>query len=151
MRISDWSSDVCSSDLTHPPETQLKGGSLKGLSEATLLRDVSRPPHLSISVITSSPAGFEADPAPRPGRRRCGGGDGEGDAGNVLINNFIFETGRTAVAEIDVARPAGRSTSIMRVAVISRRPDTRSEERRVGKEGVRKCRSRGSPEPLNKK
>src|SRR3546814_3617265 len=95
---------------THPPETQLKGGSLKGLSEATLLRDVSRPPHLSISVITSSPAGFEADPAPRPGRRRCGGGDGEGDAGNALINNFIFETGRTAVAEIDVARPAGRST-----------------------------------------
>src|SRR3546814_14398446 len=59
-----------------------------------------------------------------PGRRRCGGGDGEGDAGNVLINNFIFETGRTAVAEIDVARPAGRSTSIMRVAVIRRRPDT---------------------------
>src|SRR3546814_13652236 len=123
MRIRDWSSDVCSSDL---------------------LRDVSRPPDLSISVITSSPAGFEADPAPRPGRRRCGGGDGEGDAGNVLINNFIFETGRTAVAEIDVARPAGRSTSIMRVAVIRRRPDTFG---RLFAKGSRIIASRAWPGP----
>src|SRR3546814_10119417 len=88
MRISDWSSDVCSSDLARQP----------GL------------PEISATRIHSQKAGRSSTPAwSQPYRR-------EGD----------------------------RHRSC-------RRPQKRSEERRVGKECVSKCRTWWSPLPSQKK
>src|SRR3546814_12290616 len=90
MRISDWSSDVCSSDLS---------------SGTWRLRHRDRPRSL---------------------RRRSGRQRGAARGG------VHADAGATRL------RPRGRAAA-------------RSEERRVGKECVRTCRSRWSPYPYKKK
>src|SRR3546814_11323426 len=101
MRISDWSSDVCSSDL---------------LDESGACGDRR----------------FSD-----PGRGQCGriyaaeGGGGFGRAPPPDIAEAA--TGRAHGFALDAARPPQRS-----------------EERRVGKEGVTTGRSRWSPYPLTK-
>src|SRR3546814_19598361 len=104
MRISDWSSDVCSSDLAHisdrPARIQHRGGRLWILNSAALnelLAGEGAPP----------PAGLE-------------------------IRNG-WPTGRLYDAD-----------DWVRVRLSGPWP-SRSEERRVGKECVCKCRSRWSP------
>src|SRR3546814_6876762 len=97
MRISDWSSDVCSSDL----------------------------------LIRSIPA-FKPEPLmPDPGVYRSSLRFSEGN------------TSWTAVYASYVKRPSGGGV-IEQYPDLQKRVDTliRSEERRVGKEGVSKCRSR---------
>src|SRR3546814_17777683 len=97
MRISDWSSDVCSSDLETLKEYNMLGRQVPDVVLKTRVRDESI------------------------------GGD----------NPFRWQDMRTG----DLFRNK-------RVVVFSL-PGAftpRSEERRVGKEGVSQCRSRGSPE-----
>src|SRR3546814_12741421 len=91
MRISDWSSDVCSSDLP-----------AFGLD-------------IAIGVIALD--------------QQCGGLDPRLFAG-LIFDRFDLEA--------TLLGPAGVHTQ------------QRSEERRVGKECVRKCRSRWATYPLNK-
>src|SRR3546814_13743415 len=104
MRISDWSSDVCSSDLLGAKRTFI------GLSQA---------------------AGTSGS-----GRAAEGVGDGvaavaaEGAAGDLHA--------RASLAALVLRQLQHAPDAVHQVAV-------RSEERRVGKEGVRTCRSRGSP------
>src|SRR3546814_20091930 len=96
MRISDWCSDVCSSDL------RIGGG--------------ARPP------------GFAEDPF----------GLGEGSQYLVGLLQQLLGLGD--------GNPREGRRHVQDVAFISRRHElTRSEERRVGKECVSKCRSRWSP------
>src|SRR3546814_17319854 len=92
MRISDWSSDVCSSDLLHGPagEQRPVGGEAAGMPVA---------------------GGIESGPLGETGVHRT----------------VALSTGWAAFP-----------------------PETRSAERRVGKECVRMCRSRGSPHILKK-
>src|SRR3546814_11087853 len=95
MRISDWSSDVCSSDLW----------------------EITRPGHVF------------------PLRYREGG---------VLVRRGHTE------AAVDLAKLAGLTPAGVLVEVVNddgtmKRAPERSEERRVGKEGVSTCRSRWSP------
>src|SRR3546814_14855314 len=104
MRISDWSSDVCSSDL-RPAERGEGGGTL---------------------CPSAAAAGAEAGCR---GRRR----------GALLDPHRPPMTAR-AVAY----RPPG---PVARAFMPS---DARSEERRVGQECVRTCRSRWSPYHYNK-
>src|SRR3546814_16728802 len=94
MRISDWSSDVCSSDL------------LVGLGATDPL------PHLSAT--------------------------GRVELTDPVIDGPVRQPGRV--------RPVAR-----RQGVVQRVDVSRSEERRVGKEGVSTCRSRWSPYHYKKK
>src|SRR3546814_13725567 len=100
MRISDWSSDVCSSDLDGDRLVLAAGGTAVVLVD----RDVSAP-DASLVDATWEVDGF-AD-----------GQDPEDSAMSMAVGD----------------------------------PGTRSEERRVGKEGVSTCRSRWSPYPYKKK
>src|SRR3546814_15324756 len=97
MRISDWSSDVCSSDL---------------IQES----DAARSSNLFLASGGGSASASTAEqPAPP-------------------AVQAIIPPGAEAPA-----RPFLRADG-------PRRTDSRSEERRVGKEGVRTCRSRWSPD-----
>src|SRR3546814_15243633 len=102
MRISDWSSDVCSSDLM----------------DAVALVMMCALPLTGVISLNEALAGF-SDP-------------------NIVLIAALFVIGeslvRTGLAQRLgdwLIRRTGRSD--------------RSEERRVGKECVRTCRSRGSP------
>src|SRR3546814_18373258 len=101
MRISDWSSDVCSSDL--------------------ICLDQPCPSHL-VSAADALDAGRQVDEAQVDARI---------DAVVPQDVGLILYTSGTT------ANPKG--------ALIRHRAQVRSEERRVGKECVRTCRSRWSP------
>src|SRR3546814_2609495 len=92
MRISDWSSDVCSSDLAHRHD-----------GDTTLVIEQLR---RQLQPVAQAIAGAVIP----------------GDAG-------FMHTGAGRLADDQEARAGG----------------SRSEERRVGKECVSTCRSRGSP------
>src|SRR3546814_12396185 len=118
MRISDWSSDVCSSDL--PALDSLIAEALAAnldarlavarLDEARALAGVSRAGRLPGGGVDASYQRRRLADAERPG-----GQPREGDA---------LRLGAEASWEVDLFR---------------------SEERRVGKECVSTCRSRWSP------
>src|SRR3546814_13937801 len=103
MRISDWSSDVCSSDLVtlvyrRGPEAMGATGHEQAFARenGVIIRHWAQPVRL------------------------------EGEAG--AVRRAVFEHTCLTTA----GRPAGTG---------------RSEEPRVGKEGVSKCRFRGAPDP----
>src|SRR3546814_18070347 len=115
MRISDWSSDVCSSDLGRPGDA---GGEI--VAEAAIGRNAGglRLPH-RLAVLGPHRLGHHH-------QREVAAGllellDLRGDAGDA-VRKFGDEDG---------VGPAGDAGS-------------RSEGRRVGKEGVSTCRSRWS-------
>src|SRR3546814_18350003 len=97
MRISDWSSDVCSSDLVYDPNGHTSIG-------------VGKTHHMNMDH--SAWEGYEID----------------GHVDVVLSRGFVV------VADGEFKGTKGRS-----------------EERRVGKEGVSTCRSRWSPYHSKKK
>src|SRR3546814_14610934 len=97
MRISDWSSDVCSSDLSPQP--------------------------WRASRLAHHPAARHDRHVPSPARLRR--------------------------PESPCVPPLG--SSALKGAARRAYPSVRSEERRVGKEWVSTCRSRGSPYPYKKK
>src|SRR3546814_16734808 len=105
MRISDWSSDVCSSDLA-----RRLGGEIVNADSQQVYR--------GLDVGTAKPTSAE----------------------------------RAAVPHhlLDVVEP-GEGMDAARFAALADAAIARSEERRVGKECVRKCRSRWSPYLYKKK
>src|SRR3546814_14272193 len=118
MRISDWSSDVCSSDLA-----LVFGRELTGLENDELqlchaaVHIPANPDYSSLNLAAA-------------------------------VQVLAYEL-RVALLDADTAAPApdghgqgGHADPTARHAQMER-----SEERRVGKECVRKCRSRGSPDP----
>src|SRR3546814_17199983 len=116
MRISDWSSDVCSSDLhAHP------GRGVRAAGEHRMDRlDIAR-----IIILED-----------RDERAACDlVGDAErADAGDADPGGGELSQ-RLAIVRLDIAR---HRQGELAVAVAKR-----SEERRVGKEGVSTCRARG--------
>src|SRR3546814_11752533 len=107
MRISDWSSDVCSSDLRLSVEVR----------------------HLQRTEL------LEAEEYFSPGQK--------GSSAMPHKRNPILTENLTGLARMV------RSATIpaMENVALWHERDLRSEERRVGKECVGKCRSRGSPNP----
>src|SRR3546814_13083151 len=97
MRISDWSSDVCSSDL------QRRAGNAAEME--------SRLVGLEHAEVNNAWSNQQA----------------------ASVDNFSFRR--------NIHLPSGKN------AVALQQKNTRSEERRVGKECVSTCRSRGSPIP----
>src|SRR3546814_17567556 len=119
MRISDWSSDVCSSDLR-----ALRSGRDQGLSRR---RGRARLLHQDRLA-----AGANLHGPPRPegsGARTGGRGDFQAAA--------IVRLGRAAIV--------GSAAGLCGVGRTLSSPPPRSEERRVGKEGVSTWRFRGWP------
>src|SRR3546814_16867681 len=129
MRISDWSSDVCSSDLVDPealkqagvPRLRARGiWRLAGDQLAEGQRDAA-----VLAVHDMERAGIDIV--------------GDGESGRESYSNQFA----TALDGVDAEKPGntiGRTcedTPVPRVV--------RSEERRVRKECVRTCRSRWSP------
>src|SRR3546814_19993172 len=102
MRISDWSADVCSSDLLHLRVIFDRG-------EPLFARAIARP-------------------------ARAAEGDMIVDSGGRQVDHD--HPGADVAAEMARGLERGR--------------DDRSEERRVGKEGVSTCRSRWSPDHSQK-
>src|SRR3546814_12839670 len=121
MRISDWSSDVCSSDLFETFRTG--GGRSRDLPPHPQAERRAFRPHRarrgSAMTDTRGPLGWRLKLA------YAGGQLVEGIANNSLRVFLLFYV--TAVCGLPGAL-AGRS-----------------DERRVGKECVSTCRSRGSP------
>src|SRR3546814_14815498 len=127
MRISDWSSDVCSSDLPIP-----------------------------LSIVSAGDEPTDLDmPEPFAAQAECGGVIAaifdlftdtrlEAFAPDIawgFVNSFHFTAGKLARREDSIAQELGD---------LARMPDlsevyARSEERRVGNEWVSTCRSRRGP------
>src|SRR3546814_17690777 len=98
MRISDWSSDVCSSDLVSPPFGTSKGMHMK---------------------VDADAAGLDATRLGRIAEH---------------LEGAYLGPGKIAGAQVAVLRHGELAYF-----------ESRSEERRVGKECVSTCRSRWSP------
>src|SRR3546814_15571129 len=120
MRISDWSSDVCSSDLWGNVDCVIQMGAPKGSSR--LLQRIGRANH---RLDTPSEA--------------------------ILIpgNRFEYLEARAALDAVEAGerdtddfRPGSLDVLAQHVMGLA---CPRSEERRVGKEGVSTCRSRWGP------
>src|SRR3546814_13021202 len=101
MRISDWSSDVCSSDLV----VGFGGGSSMDIAKLVALMGNSDQPLAEMYGIGNA-----------KGRR---------------------------LPLVQVPTTAGTGSEVTGISIIT--TGERSDERRVGKESVSKCRSRGSP------
>src|SRR3546814_20154600 len=125
MRISDWSSDVCSSDLLQPGAAVFAG--LEG----------TRPLLVEIQALVS------ASPQATPRRAVVGW-----DSGRLAMVLAVLEARcglsfSTCEVYLNVAGGYRLSDPAADLAVAAAL--MRSEERRVGKECVRTCRSRWSP------
>src|SRR3546814_12358813 len=103
MRISDWSSDVCSSDLPYP-----------------------------VFLITSDEGGLTLSAAHK---RKA-----QNEAGRVVVEGVV------AAAGLHLDGADAMQTAFLASLALAAQP-RRWEERRVGKECVRPCRSLWSPLP----
>src|SRR3546814_7571683 len=117
MRISDWSSDVCSSDLypAFGEDPQDQAG--VWLQRHVLHGDLQLGPHVRVfgELFSALEAGRKNGPSPV-------------DENELEVQNAFIDFGFA---------PADRSELKLRTG--------RSEERRVGKECVSTCRSRCAP------
>src|SRR3546814_18206525 len=123
MRISDWSSDVCSSDLAKLEETVADYNRAAETGRDRLGRrhmplPIAQPPFYALPIASYPVRGFA--------------GLKVDTAFHVLDSDAKPITGLYAVGEVLGS-------------------NLRSEERRVGKECVSTCRSRWSPYPSKKK
>src|SRR3546814_20924125 len=117
MRISDWSSDVCSSDLHNPAPIKESGVDYPNI----------------VAFLIVGPNGKFVLQGIVPDKL------GRGEELEHQVNNAsIFFAPRKVVREVEIKDS---------FASLNRE---RSEERRVGKEWVRKCRSGWSPDPTIK-
>src|SRR3546814_10822808 len=116
MRISDWSADVCSSDLAEKERVAVE--------EAEEVREQL------------------ADAADLPSVRKvC-------DRIKHIAFDSIMREQMVKLVQDKIKKVGGTTMSISSIRALCRyeNPENhRSEERRVGKEGVRTCRSRWSP------
>src|SRR3546814_19795979 len=120
MRISDWSSDVCSSDLVE--REAVRARLIKDFQDGfTLLRG-----HVN-RLENGPPVGF-------PVQFRVYGDD------PMVVRDIAFQ-----VADVMRANPNARDVNLDWNELSKSVRLDRSEARRVGKECVSKCRSRWSP------
>src|SRR3546814_8923748 len=152
MRISDWSSDVCSSDL-------MTGATQMRRAQSEVAHNLANADTVGFKAQLSA---FQPLAVQGPGMPTRVNGVAQG-LGVDMREGGQIETGR----ELDVAvqgqgwiavQGADGSESYTRAGELRLTPDglltdsrgnlglgARSEERRVGKEGVSTCRSRGEP------
>src|SRR3546814_14095954 len=128
MRISDWSSDVCSSDLN------------QSLSRNTWLSWICGS-SIPVPVCACSPIS----------RMRCGGGEKRWRSAICSSETRHRCLEQTAAEFLLFAAPPRFCYHIGAAIPCASRARIRSEESRVGKEWVSTCRSGGSPYNEQKK
>src|SRR3546814_18605913 len=140
MRISDWSSDVCSSDL-HAARADVEAGRFRVASVETKPQARNPQPPFTTSTLQQEAARklhFSASHTMR-------------------LAQQLYEDGLITYMRTDGVQMAGEAIAAAREPSSDRfdkqyLPDSpRSEERRVGKECVSTCRSRWSPYHSKKK
>src|SRR3546814_2728538 len=108
MRISDWSSDVCSSDLRQP-----------GIGLAILLRGASAGRSRGLAVVLAGLGNAEAFLGLALGlgiggkagaERKCGGDDGGGGEGSGL--HGVVSVGRVGVRELRAPNARDRKSVV---------------------------------------
>src|SRR3546814_15646049 len=127
MRISDWSSDVCSSDLNRGVEHQRRIVADIGIGDDASPR--LEPVPVGIILRGDEQCGRAVDDTRRVARVM----DALEPEAGVAALNLLAEGHPVAKVEIGDGIEAGLE-----------RGEARSDERRVGKEGVSTCRSRWS-------
>src|SRR3546814_20060487 len=148
MRISDWSSDVCSSDLV------LAHGCLAAEPE----RDVQQ--RLAAAINDQRPFTGLVDPVEHPQQRRLACPVAPEDRKPIALAEFEVDVVKQAQeaalrriersAEEQPAPTRGRSLALQeRRHIKAEILGERTEERRVGKECVSTCRSRWSQHHKN--
>src|SRR3546814_16734813 len=131
MRISDWSSDVCSSDLLLP----LPGGPPDAPGDHL---PVAR--RAGCGQLRDGP-GRLGDPRPHHGTGDAGRRTTPGARSGRVLSMLsirglsVSYAGVPAVQDVTLDLPTGQVLAVL----------GRSEERRVGQECVSTCKSRGSP------
>src|SRR3546814_16860837 len=123
MRISDWSSDVCSSDLTVVfTVTDSTGRTASAVHQITVSQPAIVPDLVGLELDDAADVVHGADPALRLGK-------------------VVVRSHPTIAADIVLEQhpPAGAATEVDTAVQL-----TSSEERRVGKECVSTCSSRES-------
>src|SRR3546814_19503484 len=121
MRISDWSSDVCSSDLLY--------GFCTGVKRSLVRRPRPR-----------------LHQCPAPADRRCAGATHPRPSRSRAPGYWARGARRLRPSQDRTSRPR-----LSAAKHISKERKTRSDERREGKEGLSKCRSRWWPYNEKKK
>src|SRR3546814_7536058 len=158
MRFSDWSSDVCSSDLDALDFPAVKAGTVRALLGERVDEELFR---LSRHFVgdTAETAALLWPEKPLPFREGVGVGHVDGaqlqqapprpspeGEGGLSISQAVdaLSTATRSDAPAILASLLDRLDADGRYALLKLAPG-RSKERRVGKECVSKCRSRGSP------
>src|SRR3546814_12890385 len=133
MRISDWSSDVCSSDL--PPAASAAGPA----SPVTPGSPGTQPGTGARFAFSGLEHGFD--------RRSDSQAPLEWSGGASVWEHWIMRTGVIAkkMGMTRLFQDDGRHVPVTVLALEGVQVVSRSEERRVGKECVSTCRSRWSP------
>src|SRR3546814_16719505 len=139
MRISDWSSDVCSSDLLRAGIRRRQHGAIGFLhfgphpGERVLFLEIRQRRSVPSGIINGAEFLALANVCDKLGGRRFG-----------CLPPLALPVGvKVRLAEILVARLAGEEAVEITLLLVG---EARSEERRVGKAGVSTCRSRWSPD-----
>src|SRR3546814_13458524 len=136
MRISDWSSDVCSSDLSSGELNAYRYENGRTLWQDALSRT-------TISTSVSSLADIDADPVIDQGRVYAVGQGGRMVAIQLDTGQRLWEQD---FAGISTPWVVGEWVFVVTDdATLICLSSSRSEERRVGQECVSTCRSRWSP------
>src|SRR3546814_11528750 len=132
MRISDWSSDVCSSDLADVEAARFRGAAVGRLHDAGPAAGAD---HEAAVVL-----GQALRPLGKAARQLAGG--------LVVARHLEIALGddEVGVFLLGALLLGHRQAALRLVARQDARRAERSEERRVGKECVSTCRSRWSPD-----
>src|SRR3546814_17731368 len=128
MRISDWSSDVCSSDLSGRVSAILPDVQADSRTLSVRIELPNRGGRLKPGMFATVSFGGSAQTAllvPSEALIRTG---------TRTLVMLALDKGRSQPAEVHTGQESAHATET-----------PQSEERRVGTEGVSKCRSRWSP------
>src|SRR3546814_19033566 len=134
MRISDWSSDVCSSDLQDARHVE---GRPQRTAQAVARDDAG-----------AAPAVGRTKPARGALSRQVACKLLQGSRGNQPAGRSgqtVFASSSSSQSKTSAPSWSSSETKLNTLRAYISRACSRSEERRVGKECVRTCRSRGSP------
>src|SRR3546814_20559933 len=145
MRISDWSSDVCSSDLdTKQIHILGRKSCAQGCDERVLLVDCETDAAVIGVALPERGLTLLKELLPTPPMPRYAAGS---DPVDDLTQPLPHPMRRAGTGFLDVDGP-GFAQAVGKVDLYPRklgglalRPESRSEDRRVGKERVRTCRS----------
>src|SRR3546814_21079443 len=139
MRISDWSSDVCSSDLARFTDTNAAKAYVRQQGAPIVVKADGLPAGKGVTVaMTEDEALAAIDEAIADGAFGAAGAE-------LVVEAFLEGEEASFFVLVD-----GETALPLVTAQAHKRVIDRSDDRRVGKESASKCRSRRSPYHIKK-